>query len=113
MLERAAVSPRIVAASLDALRAATINNEENKAVCGKLWLVPQLIKLIGSEATSLLLQLQFLSSCALFHCSGEHRRMCVYCSPTLASHCLHTTCCFEDRCGETKLFSVSPSVAAL
>lgn len=49
MLDRASDSPSVVAASLDALRAATINNEENKAACGNLWLVPQLVKLIGSE----------------------------------------------------------------
>lgn len=39
----------VVAAALDALRAASMNNDDNKAAAASCWLVPQLVKLIGSE----------------------------------------------------------------
>mmetsp|Transcript_14126 Transcript_14126/g.42637 ORF Transcript_14126/g.42637 Transcript_14126/m.42637 type:complete len:847 (+) Transcript_14126:158-2698(+) len=49
LLEMGATAPGVVAAALDALRAATMNNEDNKAAAAASWLVPQLVKLIGSE----------------------------------------------------------------
>ena len=39
----------MVMAALDALRAASMNNDDNKAAAASCWLVPQLVKLIGSE----------------------------------------------------------------
>jgi hypothetical protein len=42
----------VVMAALDALRAASMNNEDNKAAAASCWLVPQLVKLIGTEVGS-------------------------------------------------------------
>jgi hypothetical protein len=39
----------VVMAALDALRAASMNNDDNKAAAASCWLVPQLVKLIGTE----------------------------------------------------------------
>ncbi len=41
----------VIAAALDALRAASMNNDDNKAAAASCWLVPQLVKLIGSEVS--------------------------------------------------------------
>lgn len=43
----------VVMAALDALRAASMNNEDNKAAAASCWLVPQLVKLIGTEVGSM------------------------------------------------------------
>jgi len=48
MLERSS-TPAVVAAALDALRAICVNNDENKAKVSVNWLVPQLVKLMGSQ----------------------------------------------------------------
>ena len=49
MLERSS-TPSVVAAALDALRAVCLNNDENKAKVNTSWLIPQLVKLMGSQA---------------------------------------------------------------
>ena len=48
MLERSS-TPAVVAAALDALRAVCLNNDENKAKVNTSWLIPQLVKLMGSQ----------------------------------------------------------------
>lgn len=42
-------TPAVVAAALDALRAICVNNDENKNKVSSSWLVPQLVKLMGSQ----------------------------------------------------------------
>ena len=63
LLERGA-APGVVGAALDALRAAAMNNEDNKAAAAQCWLVPQLVKLIGSDV-------RVPHSCALA-CTAVH-----------------------------------------
>lgn len=45
-------TPAVVAAALDALRAICVNNDENKAKVSTSWLVPQLVKLMGSQVST-------------------------------------------------------------